>query len=588
MVPRLCSLLLLSPILFGSGTVVPLEKATTENVNIHWLGQTPSHNTGTTFGLPWTKGQFFPNSTKFTLSADGTSTPLQSWTTAYWPDGSIKWTGHAIPATANDVASNPKNYTLQASTSAPGTTSSQANTTSLSVSNSAEEVIVKTGKIAVSFPKSGHALVSSITTASGKTIGQNGKLVLHSQTSLEDDVEGRASTPAKHLNFESTIDQVSVTQDPSVRALVTVNGTHTPLNKGNTHAAWLPFVVRFYIYANSDAVRVIHSIVFDRNSTSDFITGLGLRFDVPLAGEELYNRHIRLSGVDGGLLNEAVQGITGLRRDPGSAVKAAQVEGKETPPIDDWAYTVSGALKWVPTWSDYSLSQLSSDGFNLQKRTKAGQGWIKIPGGTRAGGLAYLGGATVGGLAMGLRNFWKRYPTGIDIRDAATDTASITMWIYSPSGPPLDLRPYHDGLGQTSYDDEYLALEITYEDWEQDFNTPYGIARTSELFLYAFDSTPSNATLASLDAHKENPPTLLTEPETYEQSGAIGTYWSTPGTATGNSSAAAIIESHLDFLITFYQKQVEDRKWYGFLDHGDIMHTYDLDRHTWSYDVGGL
>lgn len=587
MVTRLCSLLLLSLTLSGSGTVLALENSTTESVNIHWLGQTPTQNTGTTFGLPWAKGKFLPDTTKFTISGDGTSYPLQSWTTAYWPDGSIKWTGHAIPATDNEAATVPGNYTLQASTSTLGINSTQTNATSLSVTDSSEEIIVDTGKIAVSFPKSGNALVASIVTASGKVIGQNGKLVLHSQTSLEDDIEERASTPVEHLNFESTIDQVSVTQDPSVRALVTVNGTHTPLNNSNTHAAWLPFVVRFYIYADSDAVRIVHSIVFDRNSTSDFITGLGIRFDVPLAGEEPYNRHVRLSGVEGGLLNEAVQGITGLRRDPGTAVKVAQVEGKETPPLDEWATTVSGALQWVPTWSDYSLSQLSSDGFNLQKRTKAGQGWIKIPGGTRAGGLAYLGGATVGGLAVGLRNFWKRYPTGIDIRDATTDTGSITMWIYSPSGPPLDLRPYHDGLGQTGYADEALALDVTYEDWQQDFNTPYGIARTSELFLYGFDSTPTNETLASLDAHKENPPTLLAEPETYEQSGAIGTYWATPDTATSNSSAAAIIESHLDFLITFYQRQVEDRKWYGFLDHGDIMHTYDLDRHTWRYDVGG-
>ncbi|CAN8095335.1 unnamed protein product [Discula destructiva] len=588
MVFRLYLLIVLSLSLSGSGAAVASGNSTSsETVNIYWLGQAPTHNTGTTFGLPWAKGRFPADSTKFTIAGDGESVPLQSWTTAYWPDGSIKWTGHAIPATDSSTASIPGNYTLQASSSPLGINSTQANSTALRVTDSADDITVNTGKLTVSFPKSGSALVASLKTTAGKVIGQNGKLVLHSQTSLAHDVDDRASTPVEHLNFESSIDQVSVGQESSVRALVTVNGTHTPLDGGSTHAAWLPFVVRFYLYANSDAVRVVHSIVFNGNATADFITGLGIRFEVPLAGEELYNRHIRLSGVDGGLLNEAVQGITGLRRDPGTAVKAAQVQGRETPPIGEWATTVSGALQWVPTWGDYSLSQLSSDGFNLQKRTKAGQGWVKIPGGTRAGGTAYLGGATVGGLAVGLRNFWKRYPTGIDIRDATTDTGSITMWLYSPSAPPLDLRPYHDGLGQTGYADETRALDITYEDWQKDFDTPYGIARTSELFLYGFDSTPTNATLASLDAHKENPPALLTAPETYQQSGAIGTYWSTPGANTSNPSTAATIESHLDFLVDFYQRQVEDRRWYGFLDHGDIMHTYDLDRHTWRYDVGG-
>ncbi|MBE3045597.1 Tat pathway signal sequence domain protein, partial [Candidatus Bathyarchaeota archaeon] len=33
--------------------------------------------------------------------------------------------------------------------------------------------------------------------------------------------------------------------------------------------------------------------------------------------------------------------------------------------------------------------------------------------------------------------------------------------------------------------------------------------------------------------------------------------------------------------------EVEHRRWYGFLDHGDFMHTYDADRRNWRYDVGG-
>src|SRR5699024_1229982 len=27
--------------------------------------------------------------------------------------------------------------------------------------------------------------------------------------------------------------------------------------------------------------------------------------------------------------------------------------------------------------------------------------------------------------------------------------------------------------------------------------------------------------------------------------------------------------------------------WYGFWDYGDVMHSYDADRHVWRYDVGG-
>jgi len=294
---------------------------------------------------------------------------------------------------------------------------------------------------------------------------------------------------------------------------------------------------------------------------------------------------VRIAGVDGGLLSEAVRGITGLRRDPGLAVKVAQFEGQETPAKETWDVRVTSRLHWIPPWNDWSLDQLSPDGFTLKKRTKKGQSWVDISGATRAGGLAYLGGATKGGLAIALRDFWKRYPTGLDISDAATDTGKITLWLYSPSAPPLDLRPYHDGLGQEgNYTAQLDALEITYEDWEEGFNTPYGVARSNEVFLYAFDKTPSRDHLAALTNQSNSPPVLSPEPEYLQETKAAGSYWATPDTSVGTS---ATIEKNLDFLFKFYEKQVQDRRWFGFWSHGDFMHTYDNDRHTWRYDIGG-
>ena len=47
------------------------------------------------------------------------------------------------------------------------------------------------------------------------------------------------------------------------------------------------------------------------------------------------------------------------------------------------------------------------------------------------------------------------------------------------------------------------------------------------------------------------------------------------------------IEQRLDWMFDFYQRQREQHSWYGFWNYGDVMHTYDADRHTWRYDVGG-
>lgn len=546
-------------------------------VKVKWLEGTPRVNTGTTFGLPWARGKHLANATSFSASPGD----LQSWVTAYWPDGSIKWTGHAISASEASTE-----YTISAS--GPGNFSSTRskrlvdNSTAIRVTESPEGILVNTGKITALFPKSGNTVVSSIRTSSGKTVGRNGRLILKSQSGVAE--EGDASK-VEYFHFASKIHNTTVSAEGTIRAVVTVQGIHNA--EANSHKDWLPFTLRFYLYANSDAIRTVHTFVYDGDASSDFISGLGIRFDVPLADEKPFDRHIRIAGTDGGILHEAVQGITGLRRDPGEAVRRAQYNGEKTPANSTWDTKTSTRLQWIPTWNDFRLTQLSADGFNIAKRTKAGQSWLKIPGGTRAGGLVYLGGATVGGLAVGLRDFWKKYPTSLDISNAATDDGSITIWLYSPSAEPMDLRPYHDGLGEDTYAKQLDALEITYEDYEERYNTPYGIARTNEVFIYAFESTPSAETLSALTDHTNEPPVLVATPDYIKQTRALGSYWNILGAPSNFSTDEATIEAHLDFLIKFYREQIEQRRWYGFWDHGDIMHGYDTDRHQWKYDIGG-
>ncbi|KAF1834801.1 hypothetical protein BDW02DRAFT_497601 [Decorospora gaudefroyi] len=565
--------------ILGLASLISYTCASTTSVKVKWVdGTTPDYLAGMTFGVPWPRGQHLADSTTFTAS-DGAQ--IQSWVTAYWPDGSLKWTGHALGA--SDAPADA--YTITASGSGDDGAGSRFRRQSngIQVSESGEGIVVNTGKVSATFPKSGNVLVSAVE-AGGKTVGSNGRLVLRSQSGTPDDHEDGKPTGIQYFSFTSKISNVTVSEDNSIRTLVTVHGIHTIEGEG-AHDDWIPFIVRFYLYANSEAIRVIHTIIYDGDMYTDFLSGIGLRFDVPLAGEELYDRHIRIAGVDGGMLHEAVKGITGLRRDPGADIRSAQFNGSVLPDRSAWDPRVTDRLQWIPTWSDYRLTQLSPDGFNLKKRTKANSTWVKIPGGTRSGGLAYLGGATAGGLAVGLRDFWKKYPTSLDITNAATDTGSVTMWLYSPQAGPMDVRPYHDEMGQDTYEKQLDALGITYEDYEPGYATPYGVGRTNELYIYAFASTPSAEKLAVLTNNTNNPPVLVPEPEYMRDTEAIGSYWDVPSAV--DSAQAKTLEENMDFLIKFYADQVEQRRWYGFWDHGDIMHTYDNDRHQWRYDVGG-
>ena len=65
-------------------------------VPINWLDRTaPGTETGVSWGVPWARGTVRREQTFALTSSDGKSLPLQAWPLAYWPDGSIKFSGFA-------------------------------------------------------------------------------------------------------------------------------------------------------------------------------------------------------------------------------------------------------------------------------------------------------------------------------------------------------------------------------------------------------------------------------------------------------------------------------------------------------------
>ncbi|MFJ4751912.1 exo-rhamnogalacturonan lyase family protein [Streptomyces albogriseolus] len=534
-------------------------------VTLDWLeegglGAAP----GSTVGVPWPRGAHPEGRTFAVTDADGNDVPVQTWPLAHWPDGSLKWTAHA-------VSSGTGRLTLK-----PGTPAAPEK--KVTVTRRGATVTVSTGVITARIGTGGDTLVRSVTRGSTE-IARDARLVVLRQPEIEDGDR----TTVRTERFDGTISGATVEQDGPVRAVVRVDGTH---RKGRD--TLLPFSVRLYFYAGADSFRMVHTITYDGkqepgSDRGDFVRGIGVRFSVPLR-DATYDRHIRLGGEGEGMLREAVKGITGLRRDPGAAVQQAQFEGRKLPDPTTWDQRVTSRLQYIPEWGDHTLSQLSADGFTVRKRTKKGHGWIGAGGGRRASGFGYVGGVS-GGLSFGLRDFWEKHPAQLDIRNAHTDTAEVTLWLWSPEAQPMDLRFYHDGMGQDTFPEQLEGLNITYEDYEPGFGTPYGIARTSELLFWAEATTPDADRLADRARAVRVLPQLAAPPRQLVAAGVFGKgLFAEPDRST---PAKAKIEDHLDFLFTYYKDQVEQRRWYGFWDYGDIMHTYDTVRHQWRYDVGG-
>ncbi|PTY06663.1 Tat pathway signal sequence domain protein [Opitutaceae bacterium EW11] len=527
---------------------------------LRWLeGTPPTEPLGVTWGVPWKRGEH-ARGTAFELrDENGASVPVQSWPLAYWPDGSLKWTGHSA-VLGKDAG---RAFRVAAGSAAVAG--------AVKCQESPEEIVVDTGALVCRIPRRGSILVKSLV-RDGREVARDGRLIGQRKEQAEPD----ATATVVQRGFGGVTESAVVEQSGPLRAVVKIDGRH----REEDGRSWLPFSVRLYFHLGMEGVRMMHTFIFDGDEQKDFISGLGVRFTVPMR-DSFQDRHVRFVGEGHGLWAEAVKPLTGLRRDSGKEARAAQIAGTPTPPENALPPAVSSRLQWIPTWGDFSLSQLSADGFRIQKRTKAGHGWIAAGAGRRAGGLGYVGGVS-GGLVFAQRDFWQRHPTQLDIRGAATDAAEATVWLWSPEAAPMDLRFYHDGLGEDTYAKQTAAMDITYEDYEPGFGTPVGIARTNELMFWAVPATPSRERLVELADLVRVPPQLMARPEHILGAGVLGGFWKLP------DPAFTEIEKRNDFFLSYYESQREQHRWYGFWDYGDIRHTYDADRHVWRYDIGGF
>ncbi|USX17678.1 DUF6250 domain-containing protein [Oxalobacteraceae bacterium OTU3REALA1] len=556
----------------GSGEGVGTPAAETA---LHWLEGAPASFTGATWGVPWPQGRV-PKNAAFELrgaagagSGKGRVKAVQSWPLAYWPDGTLKWSAHALPPDAG--GGKPEaGYTLHPLIGAEA--SNAAAPGAMLAKDGSGGIDIDTGVLQCVLPRSGAVLVTAMK-RSGKPLLRDGRLVLLVDDSIDDESAGAA-----RRSYDGAIDKVTLEQNGPLRAVVRVDGSHRHADG----ARLLPFVVRLYFYKNSDTVRLVHTLVYDADPAKAYIRGVGLRFGVPLASP-LHDRHIRFVGDNGGVFGEAVRGLTGLRRDAGQSVYDAQLSGRAVP-LKEMSAAVTKGLPYIPAFGHYTLLQSHPDGFSISKRTKAGHGWIHAASGARATGTGYVG-TPDGGVAFGVRNFWQSYPGQIDISGAETSLATVTMWLWAPKAAAMDLRFYHDGMGEDTFEKQRAALDITYEDYEPEFGTPYGVARTSELEWQLLPATPAADDLVAISRRIQSPPQLLASPARLYRAGVFSEYWSPAQERP--SPEAAKLEKQLAWSFDFYRNQVEYRKWYGFWDYGDVMHTYDEQRHVWRYDVGG-
>jgi hypothetical protein len=104
------------------------------------------------------------------------------------------------------------------------------------------------------------------------------------------------------------------------------------------------------------------------------------------------------------------------------------------------------------------------------------------------------------------------------------------------------------------------------------------------LMLFPTAKVPSRDDTVKMAEQGAKPPILVCTPQYLHDAQAFG-IWGLDDRSTPVKKA---IEERLDYTINYYLTQPDQRNWYGFWYFGDVMHSYDDDRHVWRYDLGGM
>lgn len=514
----------------------------------------------TTFGCVWDKGEVKENNFQL-INEQGEQIAVQSSVMAYWPDGSIKWSAHS--------ANSDKMREYVELRPVMGDTSGEGGTETLEGKDSQEQVSerlqvlkrknyyqVDTGELSLKIPDTEvvhtHNLAYDVKRKEVLLVK-----CIYPVFQLEQWEDGKTQ------EFHGEITEVSLEQGGPLQAVFCFKGNHV-----SGKEAKMPFVIRMYLWSGSDEIRFVHTFFYDGLEKRDFLKGMGIRLETAVKGAA-YNHHVQFA-VDGPEFHEMAVSLASRipRLEP--VLMQRQLAGEMCHYGED--SDEEQAVKELPVWSRYSLCQDSAWHYSIRKQIRKECCEITCREGHRAQGAMAVTGEN-GGFMLGIRDFWQKYPSGLEVIGLGQEYCQCTAWFYSPEAAAFDFRHY----STESYP------RTNYEGFDNVGASAYGISVTSECSVRFTGRVPFGQQLSAYAKKVQKPCVYIGEPEYYYEKRAFG-YWSLPQRGT---EAEKWFEEQLDKAFAFYKEEIESRSWYGLFDYGDVMHTYDSLRHTWKYDVGG-
>lgn len=510
----------------------------------------------TTWGCMWKQGACRTDTVYECTGESGNKVEMQTKITAYWADGSVKWTAH----TANAAELGNK---IEVTKSFIKDTLAKDK---LTLTETASTITINTNCYIMHITKNSTNLFDSIE-VNGNTVLKSAQPILKLEQPIA--IETRENVDAKIIkDYIGHIEKVTVEEAGNLQAILKYEGIH----KASDNETKISFIIRMTVGKNLYDIKFMHTFLYDGNEDKDFLKGIGIRFERPTKGA-LYNRHIKFMG-DYGFFHEPIIPMISWRPKVPKGLYEQQMSGEPFTLTAKEKEVIDQIVKDAPHWSEYNLCQDSPSHFLIKKKL-AGENlcYIDCLHGNRAKGGCAIGGEN-GSIIMSIRDFWEKYPSGYSIKGLDSNSVICTMWFYSPQAQAYDFRHYANrGYNQ-----------VCYEGYDYKGADPVGIACTRECAItICKEWIPADEKITCFCETVNNPVVYVGTPEFYHEMKAFG-YWSLP---SRNTPMENWLEEQLEKAFEFYKNEVEQRGWYGIMNYGDFMHTYDNVRHQWRYDIGG-
>lgn len=505
----------------------------------------------TTWGCMWEKGICQKETAYVCKNEEGREVPMQSRITAYWPDGSVKWTAHT--ADSEKLGEGMEVYP-----GVPGVCPE-----GLKLTETGGRIVIDAGALTLQVAKEGEFLFESLS-FQGKEAAVHARPVL----CLEEPVAIQGNPGRMEKRYRGDIRQVEIEEQGPLTAVLKFTGVH----KNEAGEEKLPFIIRMTAGFGSSQLSFTHTFLYDGDEDKDYLKGLGISLETPLTGP-VYNRHVKAVG-DYGVFHETAAALTAWHPKTPPELYERQMAGECLELSGDELDMANQILRDTPYWSEYDICQDSAEHFLIRKKLSPEDCCYidSLHGGRAGGGMA--AGSQGGSIFLGIRDFWEKYPSGFTVKGLDGERAQCTLWLWSPSAPVMDFRHY----AQRGYN------QVCYEGYDYKGATPVGIACTSQCAIgFSREMIPTDGEVEAFAGRLQNPPQYAGTPEFYHRMRAFG-YWSLPSRETEMESW---LEDQLEKVFVFYRDEAEQRGWYGMFNYGDFMHTYDRVRHKWKYDMGG-